>query len=584
MKFPSINFSVYGKRTYLVLVSVLIGALTTLCAALLKKGVMLMEHIAEHLVFDSGYHQLFLILPAIGILLTVTFWRLMKIKNERRGMTAVIYNISKQSSVVARHKLFSQMVSSIFTVGFGGSAGLEAPIASTGSAIGSNIASKLKFSTKERTLLLACGAAAGISAIFNAPIAGVVFALELLLIDMPVPVVIPLLISSATAAFLSRYFNLGQPFVLITDTWNSSHILYYLALAALAAIISIYCIKIYFFISSLFSRITNVFVKALIGGTLLGLLIFLFPPLYGEGYDSVQLLLHNQSAEIFKNITFFEANALWLPILAALLMFFLKVVATSFTVFGGGNGGMFGSSLFTGAMLGFTFSRLVNIMGWAELNEINFTVIGMASMLSGVLQTPLTAIFLIAEITGGYALFVPLMITTSITYLATRYVEPHSVYTKQLALKGGLINLSKDKQVISKMKLRDYLETDLETININATLGDLIKAIRKSRRNIFPVVDAMNHLQGIILLDDVKSVMFDQSQYDKGVKELMQRPPLVLDIDEDMERVLEKFEEYEAWNFPVTEKGVYAGFVSKSKIFTFYRQLLIQESDVPMHD
>ena len=208
----------------------------------------------------------------------------------------------------------------------------------------------------------------------------------------------------------------------------------------------------------------------------------------------------------------------------------------------------------------------------------------MAPLLSGVLQTPLTAIFLIAEITGGYALFVPLMITTSITYLATRYVEPHSVYTKQLALKGGLINLSKDKQVISKMKLRDYLETDLETIKINATLGDLIKAIRKSKRNIFPVVDAMNRLQGIILLDDVKRVMFDQSQYGTGVKELMQRPPLVLDIEEDMERVLEKFEEYEAWNFPVTEKGIYAGFVSKSKIFTFYRQLLIQESDVPMHD
>ncbi len=543
-----------------------------------------MEGFAEHFVNRTGFNQLFLVLPAMGILLTVLFWKLIKVQNERRGMTAILYSISRQSSMVSKHKLFTQIVSSIFTVGFGGSAGLEAPIASTGSSIGSNIARIFNFTYKERTLLLACGAAAGISAVFNAPIAGVVFALEILLIDMPIPVVIPLLISSSTAAFLSRYFNLGQPFVLITDSWNTNHLIFYLLFSLLAALFSVYCIRIYFLTNAIFSKISNVFLKAICGGVLLGLLIFLFPPLYGEGYKSVQQLLHSHAYELQRNIVFINADVPWTVVLIALALAFLKTLATSFTVFGGGNGGMFGSSLFTGAMLGFVFSRAINLSGIANLNEINFTVIGMATLLSGVLHAPLTAIFLIAEITGGYALFVPLMMASSLSFLVTRYFEPFSVYTRQLAEKGDLINLNKDKQAISQMKLSDIIEQDFIKINDKAKLSDLVKAISISKRNIFPVVDHENYLHGIIVLDDVKKIMFDQKSYNKvSVRDLMHSPPVILDINDGMADVLEKFEEHNAWNFPVTDKGKYLGFISKSRIFSYYRQMLIDNSDVPMH-
>jgi CIC family chloride channel protein len=574
---------VFGKRTYLILTSIAIGVLTTLCAALLKKGVMLLEHAIEFIAFEKEFQFMILIFPTFGILLTVLFWKAMKVKSERRGMTAILYSISRKSSYVEKHKLFSQMISSLFTVGLGGSAGLEAPIATTGSAIGSNIARWLKFTYKERTLLLACGAAAGISAVFNAPIAGVVFALEILLVDMPIPVVIPLLISSATAAVISRYIYLGQPFVLITDSWNSDHLFYYLFFACGAALLSVYCIRIYFFTDRLFLKLDNRFFKVFIGGLLLGLFIFLFPPLYGEGYKSVVSLLHNQSELLLKNNFLFTTDSAWQLILFMLCLAFVKTIATALTVSAGGNGGMFGSSLFTGAMFGFLFARTINVLGLAELNEINFTVIGMAALLSGILHAPLTAIFLIAEITGGYALFVPLMIVSSLTFLMTRYLEPFSVYTRQLALGGDLISLNKDKLVLAKMQLRNYLETDFILIKDDAYLADLIDAISKSKRNIFPVVDQSGVFLGIILLDNLKSVMFNQNMYHKvPVMDLMTAPPVILDVNDSMTDVLAKFEEYNAWNLPVTENEKYKGFVSKSKIFTHYRQYLIKDADVPM--
>ncbi|MBK7571201.1 MAG: chloride channel protein [Bacteroidetes bacterium] len=565
-----------------MLTSVVIGLLTALCAVVLKNSVHFIQQWVHQISIAENSHYLLFVFPTLGILLTVFYTQVFRNGDLGRGVTNIIFAISRKSSYVEKDKLYSQMLSSILTVGFGGSAGLEAPIAATGSAIGSNTARWLHFNLKERTLLLACGTAAGISAIFNAPIAGVIFAFEILLVNMPMPVIVPLLIASASSALLSKLIYSGQPFVLITNSWSSDHLGYYVLFGFIAALLSVYAIRIYFFIGDLFYGKKQVYLKAIIGGLFLGALIFLFPPLYGEGYDSVLNLLHKESTALISDSAFIPNAGAWTVVVFAIALMLLKVVATSLTVGAGGNGGMFGSSLFTGAMCGYAFSHSVNLLGLAHLDEVNFTVIGMAAMMSGIIHSPLTAIFLIAEITGGYALFVPLMVVVSIAYLVSRYFEPFSVYTKKLALKGDLITTDKDKLVLAKMNLQDYLETDFIPVNENDTLADLIHAIENSKRNIFPVVNKENKLVGEILLDNVRHVMFSKELYDKTfIKDLMITPAAIVDVNDSMEKVLKLFDETNLWNLPVTNKGKYVGFVSKSKIFTQYRHHLIKDAVVP---
>ena len=572
----------FGTRTSLMLTSVVIGLLTALCAVVLKNSVHFIQQWVHQISIAENSHYLLFVFPTLGILLTVFYTQVFRNGDLGRGVTNIIFAISRKSSYVEKDKLYSQMLSSILTVGFGGSAGLEAPIAATGSAIGSNTARWLHFNLKERTLLLACGTAAGISAIFNAPIAGVIFAFEILLVNMPMPVIVPLLIASASSALLSKLIYSGQPFVLITNSWSSDHLGYYVLFGFIAALLSVYAIRIYFFIGDLFYGKKQVYLKAIIGGLFLGALIFLFPPLYGEGYDSVLNLLHKESTALISDSAFIPNAGAWTVVVFAIALMLLKVVATSLTVGAGGNGGMFGSSLFTGAMCGYAFSHSVNLLGLAHLDEVNFTVIGMAAMISGIIHSPLTAIFLIAEITGGYALFVPLMVVVSIAYLVSRYFEPFSVYTKKLALKGDLITTDKDKLVLAKMNLQDYLETDFIPVNENDTLADLIHAIENSKRNIFPVVNEENKLVGEILLDNVRHVMFSKELYDKTfIKDLMITPAAIVDVNDSMEKVLKLFDETNLWNLPVTDKGKYVGFVSKSKIFTQYRHHLIKDAVVP---
>lgn len=572
----------FGARTSLILTSVVIGLFTAVCAVILKNGVSLIQQFVHHISIAEGYHFLLFIFPTVGILLTVIYTQVFRKGDLGRGVTNIIYSISRRSSNVEKDKLYSQMLSSILTVGFGGSAGLEAPIAATGSAIGSNTARWLRFNLKERTLLLACGAAAGISAIFNAPIAGVIFAFEILLVNMPVPVIVPLIIASASSALLSHLIYSGQPFVLITNSWSSEHLQYYVLFGFIAAIVSVYAIRIYFIIGDFFYGRKNVYLKAILGGLTLGGLIFLFPPLYGEGYGSVLDLLHKDSGGLITDSIFIPDLGAWTLVIIAIALMLLKVVATSLTVGSGGNGGMFGSSLFTGAMCGFAFAHTINLLGIAHLDEVNFTVIGMAAMMSGIIHSPLTAIFLIAEITGGYALFVPLMVVTSIAYLVSKYFEPFSVYTKKLALKGDLISTDKDKLVLARMALRNYLETDFVPVNQNDTLAELIHAIEISKRNIFPVINEKNELVGEILLDNVRHVMFSKELYDRTfIKDLMITPAAVIDIHDSMEKVLQIFDQTNLWNLPVTDNGKYIGFVSKSKIFTHYRHHLIKDGVVP---
>jgi chloride channel protein, CIC family len=572
----------FGRKTSLILASIVIGLVTALCAVILKNGVHIIQIWVHYATVDQKLHYLLFVFPAVGIILTVIYTQVFRRGELGRGVTNIMYSIARKSSYVEKDKLYSQMLSSILTVGFGGSAGLEAPIASTGSAIGSNAARWLIFDTKERTLLLACGAAAGISAIFNAPIAGVLFALELLLVDMPVSVIIPILISSASAAMLSSVIYSGQPFVPITDSWHSKHLVYYTIFAFISGLISVYAIRIYFLLGDLFGGKKRPYLKAVIGGTLLGALIFFFPPLYGEGYESVLSLLHQNAAALISDNAIIPFTGIWGLVMFSFALMMFKVIATSLTVGAGGNGGMFGSSLFTGAMCGYVFSHSVNLLGLGNLNEVNFTVIGMAALMSGIIHAPLTAIFLIAEITGGYALFVPLMIVSSVSYLVSKYFETYSVYTKKLALEGALITADKDKSVLSKMVLRNYIEKDFISVKQNDTLGELVDAIRRSKRNIFPVVDENNVLKGIIQLDNVRDLIFSRELYDKKfIKDLMVAPAATVDINENMTNVLEKFDELNTWKLPVTDNSHYMGFVSKSKIFTYYRHHLIKDTTLP---
>ncbi len=419
-----------GERTSLVFTSVLIGLASSLCAVALKSGVHLTTGLANRVLFTGDHAYLVLFLPCIGVLLSIWVTRRFLRGDLGRGLPNLLKDVQLHGGVVAVHKIWSQVVTSVFTIGTGGSAGLEAPLAITGAAIGSNGARWLGFGQAERTLLLASGAAAGVAAVFNAPIAGTVFALEILLVNNAMTLVVPVLIASASATVLSSLINFGQPFVLITDSWSAAALPYYVVLAFLGAGLSVYVIRMYHAIARYFARFARPYPKALFGSLALGALIFIFPPLFGEGYDSVRLLLANEAGALANYAPVQLDLGVWNIVLLALGLLLLKVVAASLTLGAGGNGGMFGPSLFIGAMLGFVFSHTVNLLGITHLNEVNFIVVGMAAMLSGTIHVPLTAIFLIAEITGGYALFVPLMVVSSLSYLVSKYLHHDSIYGK----------------------------------------------------------------------------------------------------------------------------------------------------------
>lgn len=420
----------FGENTSLVIASIAIGIFAAFGAVALKIGVNEVTRLLHDWLFGSNRALLVLVIPTTGILLSVLFTRGWLKGDLGRGLPAVLRDVRERKGVIEVHKTYSQVVTSILTMGAGGSAGLEAPIASTGAAWGSNVARWLKFDEPTRQLLLACGAAAGISAIFNAPIAGAIFALEAILLNIAIPLAVPVLIASASAAFVSSLIYKGQPFVLITDSWNSAALPYYFGLAFFAALVAVYTVRVYHGASGVFDRSKNPWTKALVGGTLLGGLILFFPPLLGEGYDSVEKLLHGEANLLSSYAPFSLQLGEWNLVALVFGLMLLKVVATALTLGSGGNGGMFGPSLFIGGMCGFAFSHGINVAGIAHLNEVNFTVVGMAAVLSGTIHVPLTAIFLIAEITGGYALFVPLMLVSSICYLISRSVQPYSIYSK----------------------------------------------------------------------------------------------------------------------------------------------------------
>lgn len=571
-----------SNRNFLIILAFVVGILGGLAAALLK-GVT--HFIASTLQNDIDWHykySLYLIFPLIGILLSAIYVRkALKGKKFEHGITPIIYAISRKSSKIEPHNVSSQIVTSAITVGFGGSSGLEAPIAYSGAAIGSNIGRFFGLSYKEVTMLLACGAAAGISGAFNSPIGGLIFSIELLLAEFSIPVFIPLLISSASAAIISRLMYSEPLFYTTVTDWNVEALFFYLVLAVLVGLYTIYFSKISDLVKNWFAKIKNPYNKVWFSGISLGLLIFIFPALYGEGYITIQEVLNGNFNAIVKNSLFSDYRDIgWVVILYSILTLFAKSFAALFTINGGGNGGVFGPSLVMGGLLGFIFAYTVNTLGIAQLNVPNFVMAGMAGALSGIMHAPMTGIFLIAEVTGGYTLMVPLMIVASISYFINRSVMKHSIYTKVLAESGDLISYEdKDRTVLGMMKLRYVIEKNFVILRPDETPKDRQSDIIHSKRNIFPIVDEEGKLMGIMYSEKLFSILLKEEEgIDKKFSALAHKPNEVIKIDENMESVMQKMNREDVWILPVLDKeGKYLGFISKAAVFNKYRALLMRQ-------
>ncbi|MFA8433572.1 MAG: chloride channel protein [Marinifilaceae bacterium] len=571
------------ERQFVLILSFFVGLVSGLAAIFLKNTIHYTHYFLTHGTNVDSANLIFLAYPMIGIFLTVLLVRYFVRDNIGHGVSRILYAISRNNSHIKTHNNYSSILASTLTIGFGGSVGSEAPIVLTGASIGSSLGRLFHMNYKTITLMIGCGAAGAIGGIFKAPIAGLVFTLEVLMLDLTMASLIPLLISSVTAASVA-YFMMGKGVLLsytITQPFVVNNIPYFILLGIFTGLVSFYFTRGAMFIESKFETFKNPFRKLIFGGVVLGVLIFLFPPLYGEGYETIQALLNGNSDEVVHNsIFYFLKDNYWCLLGYIVLVLFFKVVAMSATTGSGGVGGIFAPTLFMGGVAGFFVARIINAFKMVQVSESNFVLVGMAGMMAGVMHAPLTAIFLIAEITGGYALFIPLMITATIAYLTIMYFEPHSIYTKRLAKRGELITHNKDKAVLTLMKLGRVIETDLKKVHPDSTLGELVKVISKSHRNIFPVVDDEEELLGIVLLDDIRNIMFNPDMYEGTyVRNLMITPPSQIEINEPMDRVMRKFEETGAWNLPVIQDGKYMGFVSKAKIFNVYRRVLVHFSD-----
>ncbi len=527
----------------------------------------------------------YLLFPGVGLIITVFIIRHFFAKEIERGIAMVLKSIARRSSFIPLKHVYLHVITSSVTVGLGGSAGLESPIVSTGSAVGSNLARITDFNYRERTLLIACGAAAGIAAVFNAPIAGVIFAIEVLLTETVVSYFIPLMISSVMGALCSKIIlkeALLFNFVL-KQNFNYENVPYYILIGLLAGFVSLYYAKIFKSIEGrLHNNKMNAYSKAAAGGLVLLAICFVFPPLFGEGYDSVKLVANDTPVNITDNTTLFSRlGENWGLITFTELIVLVKPVAAAITIGAGGNGGNFAPSLFTGAYLGFFFSKLLNSTPWIKIPEGNFSLVGMAGVLSGVMYCPLTAIFLIAEITNGYELFIPLMIVSSISFFIVKTSEPFSMETKKLASLGHIFTHQKEKNILTGISLNEMLENTYESISMDKKLSDLVEMIKNSERNIFAVHDSRHRFAGIIELNDVKQKLFQPDQFRTiSIKSLMKKPAAVLREDQDMHSVMEQFDIIHSWWLPVLDKdNKFAGFISKTKVFNKYREVLSQQGD-----
>ena len=573
------------EKNVLMILSLVVGVSCGLAAVLLKLSIEFIHHNLIALSDKGSYNVLNLIYPGIGMLLSLIFVKYVVKDNIGHGVTKVLQAVSKNESKIKPHNMWTSMLASSVTIGFGGSVGAEAPIVYTGAAIGSNVAHYMGLSYKNMTILLGCGASGAVAGIFNAPLAGVLFTLEILLFNISMTSILPLLLSTISATVVS-YICLGMtpPFECTLTAFSMGNIPFYILLGLFSALFSVYFTRMTLWLEDKIKSVKNPYVRWAMSATCLGLLIFLFPPLFGEGYSDLRELLNGGMPNLEGQtvLSFFMHSAWSVPVFF-LLILLLKVFSMSLTNAGGGVGGTFGPTLFIGAIAGFVVSRTINLIGGGPVPivpENNFVLVGMAGLMAGVMQAPLTAIFLIADMTGGYELLIPLIITSTISYAATRAIEPYSIYTKRIAKKGELLTHDSDQAVLTLLKTNELIETDFAPIRIDASMRELVDVVSHSKRNIFPVVDSKNHFQGYVSLEDIRPVMFDYENYDTmHAYNFMKSAPAYVYVNEKMDRVMSKFEQTEAWNLPVvTEDRTYVGFVSKSKIFSSYREQLKQVS------
>ena len=574
------------EKQFILILSFLVGIFTAVTALILKMLIHWIQNFLTNNFNTTEANYLYLVYPVVGIFLAGLFVRYVVKDDISHGVTKILYAISRRQGRIKRHNTWSSVIASSITIGFGGSVGAEAPIVLTGSAIGSNLGSVFKMEHRTLMLLVGCGAAGAIAGIFKAPIAGLVFTLEVLMIDLTMTSLLPLLISAVTAATVS-YITTGTEAMFkfhLDQAFEMERIPYVIMLGIFCGLVSLYFTRAMNSVEGVFGKLKGPYQKLALGGIMLSILIFLFPPLYGEGYDTIELLLNgtsNADWDTVMNNSFFYGHGNLLLLYLMLIILF-KVFASSATNGGGGCGGIFAPSLYLGCIAGFVFAFFSNKFDFSYyLPEKNFALMGMAGVMSGVMHAPLTGVFLIAELTGGYDLFLPLMIVAASSYLTIIVFEPHSIYSMRLAKKGELLTHHKDKAVLTLMKVENVVEKDFVVVHPEMDLGELVKAISASRRNIFPVTDKSGILIGIVTLDDIRNIMFRQELYHRfTVGKLMTAIPARLYDTDSMEQVMRTFDDTKAWNLPVVdEEGHYLGFVSKSKIFNSYRQVLVHFSE-----
>jgi CIC family chloride channel protein len=585
MKFKQIllNFLIWRikhitTRNFTMILSAVIGALAGLSAVALKESV----HSIQHFLLRGGHAgaetYVIYFYPLIGIMITVVITRYYWKDKLGHGITDILYAISQKSSIIVRGKMYTRMLTSAITVGFGGSVGLEAPIVVTGTAIGSNVAQLMHLDYKNRTLMIGCGAAGAIAGIFNSPITGVIFSSEVILAGLGFATFIPLLIASVCGSLVALAL-LGDDVLfsfVLKDPFIASETPYFILLGILCGLISVYFTRLTYFVEHRITKIKNYALRGLVGGLLLAIIIFFFPPIYGEGYNTIKLLLNSNEADVvFQSFFALNYSNPLVFIFFMISVIFFKPIASSLTIESGGSGGIFAPSLFLGGVVGFAYAFTFNHISPTNISLSNFTLVGMCGVMSGVLHAPLTAIFLIAEITGGYTLFVPLMLVSAIAFSTISYFEKYSIYTKRLVERGEYIPHDKDKQLLSGIRVKKLIEKDLITVKPNQKLSDLVNVVRRSKRNIFPVVNDAGKLVGIITLDDIRDIMFDEEAREETIiSSIMSDPPSYVSSKDSMQSVMNTFEISGAWNLPVIDNGKYIGFVSKSRIFNTYRTKL----------
>ena len=580
---PKFNpISRWSERNQLLVLSLVVGIVVGLAAVLLKTLIsVLQEGLRDAFGGVLGGSLYYLALPGIGMLLAMLFCKYVIKDSIGHGVTKALQAVSRHESRIKPHNMWSSVAASSVTIGFGGSVGAEAPIVYTGAAIGSNFARYMGLSYRSMTVLLGCGAAAAVAGIFKAPLAGVLFVLEILLFNISMTSMMPLLLSTVSATVVS-YTLLGSstPFECTLTPFELKNIPYYIILGLFCGACSIYFIRMTLKLEDRIGKMENVYLKWIMCAVGLGILIFLFPPLYGEGYESLGVLLNGKELSLDGQTPLaFLAHSPWSVPIFFMLILLLKVFSMTLTNAGGGVGGTFGPTLFVGAIAGFVVARTLNMLfdGTAtSIPEQNFVLVGMAGLMAGVMQAPMTAIFLIAEISGGYDLFLPLILTSTIAFGTTRIVEKYSIYTKRIAQRGELLTHDSDQAVLTLLKVSDVIETDFSTVKIDDTLGRLVEVVSESTRNIFPVLDSVDRFQGFVSLEDIRKDMFRTDEYETlHVFNFMRSAEEYVYEDEKMDSVMKKFEVTSAWNLPVVRRDrTYVGFVSKSKIFSAYRDEL----------